>query len=88
MPQGITHNAESELTAAGGMTCVYDGDGNRIEKLSNGSVTKIYWHASGKYLYDFERRQFHGMSCTKSAELLSRPEVQDAIQRGLKYLGM
>jgi hypothetical protein len=88
LPQGITHNAESELTAPGGMTCVYDGDGNRIEKLSNGSVTKIYWYASGKYLYDFERGQFQGMSRTKSAELLSGPEVQDAIQKGLKYFGM
>jgi RHS repeat-associated protein len=47
-----------------------------------------YQDASGKYLYDFETGQFQGMSRTKSAELLSRPEVQDAIQKGLKYLGM
>jgi len=46
-----------------------------------------YQDATGKYIYDTETGQFTGLSQTKNAQLLSRAEVQDAIQKGLKYLG-
>jgi RHS repeat-associated protein len=43
------YNAESQMTTLpnANETYVYDGDGNRIEKLVSGSVTKIYWYGSG-----------------------------------------
>ena len=44
--------------------------------------------STGTHIYDVETGQFEGLSRTKNADLLSRPEVQDAIQKGLKYLGM
>jgi RHS repeat-associated protein len=52
IPPGGAYNAESELTAASGMNYVYDGDGNRIEKLSSGSAVKIYWYGSGTEILD------------------------------------
>lgn len=47
-----------------------------------------YQEGNNTYYYDFETGQFQGLSRTKNADLLSRPVVQDAIQKGLKYLGM
>ena len=46
-----------------------------------------YQDGTGKYIYDVGKREFKGLSATKNEQLLSRPEVQQAIQKGLKYLG-
>jgi RHS repeat-associated protein len=43
---------------------------------------------SGKYKYDVAKKEFTGLSATKNKELLSSPGVQEAIQKGLKYLGV
>jgi RHS repeat-associated protein len=39
-----TWDGESQLTSAGGMTYLYDGDGRRAAKLSSGVPTKLYWY--------------------------------------------
>jgi RHS repeat-associated protein len=45
-----------------------------------------YQDGSGKYIYDVAKGEFQGLSKTQNGQLLSRPEVQQAIQKGLKYL--
>ena len=47
-----------------------------------------YQDSTGKYIYDVQSGRFQGLSETKNQQLLSRPEIQQAIQKGLKYLGM
>jgi RHS repeat-associated protein len=46
-----------------------------------------YQDGAGKYIYDVGKGEFQGLSATQNRELLSQPEVQQAIQKGLKYLG-
>ncbi len=43
---------------------------------------------SGKYIYDVAKGEFKGLSATKNEQLLSKPEIQQAIQKGLRYLGV
>ena len=43
-----TWNAESETKTASGVTYIYDGDGDRVQK-SNG---KIYWYGAGSEILD------------------------------------
>ena len=40
------YNAENQMTSTASTTYVYDGDGNRVEKLGG----KIYWYAGGEVL--------------------------------------
>lgn len=40
-----TYDAENRIDGAGGLTYVYDADGNRVAK-SNGSTGTIYWYMS------------------------------------------
>jgi RHS repeat-associated protein len=47
-----------------------------------------YQDGVNKYIYDVESGQFEGLSNTQSKQLLSKPEVQQAIDKGLKYLGV
>lgn len=47
-----------------------------------------YQDASGKYIYDITKKEFQGLSKTANENLLSKPEVQQAIEKGLKYLGV
>ena len=42
------YNAESEIKSAAGVTYTYDGDGNRLEKVSQ----KIYWYGAGTEILD------------------------------------
>jgi RHS repeat-associated protein len=43
--------------------------------------------SNNKYIYDVKTGQFEGLSNSQSKQLLSKPEVQQAIQKGLNYLG-
>jgi filamentous hemagglutinin len=47
-----------------------------------------YQDGSGKYIYDLVKKEFQGLSKTANENLLAKPEVQQAIQKGLQYLGM
>jgi RHS repeat-associated protein len=47
-----------------------------------------YQDGSGKYIYDVAKGEFQGLSKTQNGQLLSKSEVQQAIQKGLKYLGV
>ncbi len=42
----FTYDSENQLSTAGGATYIYDGDGNRVEKLGS----KIYWFAGSEIL--------------------------------------
>ncbi len=43
-----TWDAESEIKTAAGVTYIYDGDGNRLQKSSG----KIYWYGAGTEILD------------------------------------
>jgi RHS repeat-associated protein len=47
-----------------------------------------YQDGANKYIYNVESGEFEGLSSTQSKQLLSKPEVQQAIDKGLKYLGV
>jgi hypothetical protein len=47
-----------------------------------------YQDDTGKYIYDIAKKEFEGLSNTANENLLGKPGVQDAIQKGLKYLGV
>jgi RHS repeat-associated protein len=47
-----------------------------------------YQDGVNKYIYNVESGEFEGLSNTQSKQLLSKPEVQQAIDKGLKYLGV
>ena len=71
---------------------VYQGDGGHIDVENPNPGQRPgqihYQDATGKYIYDVSTGEFRGMSKTKNAELLSRPEVRDAIRKALTYLGV
>jgi RHS repeat-associated protein len=71
---------------------LWQGDGERIDVENPNPGQRPgqihYQDGGGKYIYDVGTGQFQGLSKTKSDELLSKPEVQAAIQKGLKYLGV
>lgn len=46
-----------------------------------------YQDGSGKYIYNVETGEFEGLSNTQSKQLMSKPGVQEAIEKGMKYLG-
>lgn len=46
-----------------------------------------YQDGTGKYIYDVATGEFKGLSSTASKQLLSKPGVQEAIDKGLRYLG-
>ncbi len=46
-----------------------------------------YQDETGKYIYNVDNGRFEGLSSAKNAQLLDRPEIMTAIQKGLKYLG-
>jgi RHS repeat-associated protein len=46
-----------------------------------------YQDGSGKYIYNVGSGEFEGLSASQSKQLMSKPGVQEAIQKGLKYLG-
>jgi hypothetical protein len=52
---------------------------------------QIHYQEGGKgatqYIYDPVTKAFRGLSETKNSELLSRPEVQKAIEKALRFLG-
>jgi filamentous hemagglutinin len=41
-----------------------------------------------KFQYNFEKGEFEGLSNTHNKNLLENPDVQNAIQKGFKYLGI
>jgi hypothetical protein len=71
---------------------LWNGDGSRIDVENPNPGQRPgqihYQDATGKYIYDINTGEFQGMSATKNLDLLSRPEVQRAIQKGLQYLGV
>ena len=46
-----------------------------------------YQDGVNKYIYDVESGEFEGLSQTQSKQLLSKPGVKDAIEKGLRFLG-
>jgi hypothetical protein len=46
-----------------------------------------YQDATGKYIYDIKSGQFRGLDAAKNGRLLKQTSVQNAIAKGLHYLG-
>ena len=88
-----TYDAENHLTATGGQTYIYDGDGKRVEKATTGTPpvpNKLYWYdADGKLIIetDASGNEFYRYFYF-AGRLVKREEANDWVDHyGLDALG-